>query len=68
MTESEAREFLQSIGYVPGQNNTREPRFDAQRAPRAERKAVEELRAKVKLACRVLFEAECARASLPPAA
>lgn len=63
MSESEAREFLASIAYVPGQSSTAEPRFSPKAKPRAERAAAEELVAKIKRACRVLFEAECAAGS-----
>lgn len=64
MSEAEAREFLASIAYVPGQSSTAEPRFSPETKPRAEREAARELVSRIKRACRVIFEADCARASV----
>lgn len=60
MSEAEAREFLASIAYVPGQSSTAEPRFSPETKPRAEREAARELVGRIKRACRVIFEADCA--------
>lgn len=50
MTESDARAYLNAIGYVPGQNNTLDPAF----------KSDADI---IKQACRVIHEADVAKAA-----
>lgn len=53
MTEADATALLERLDYVPGRDNTRDPRFAGH---------VDE----IKRACRVLHEAELERLKPPP--